>query len=200
MSPAKSSASVGRNARAEGPSIEPKRTESGSEAQVNDAHGTSNMEHGDGGGVNAGLGGRETQQSPGPSAANRGQGTAKAESRLSRAASLRSIYGRAEHRPAREKTRRARRDSPAAARARPQAAGPPPRARRSASPSGKEYEVGLIVDDRLDRNTYVHRYLIQWKGYDASHNTWEPKRNLSECWVMIKEYEARKKRQKRDHN
>ncbi|KAJ6443068.1 putative H3K9 methyltransferase [Purpureocillium lavendulum] len=54
--------------------------------------------------------------------------------------------------------------------------------------SGDEWEVDKIVDDRIDAETYVHYYLVQWKGWAPKHNTWEPKQNLSHCGNLIEKY------------
>ncbi|UNI23661.1 hypothetical protein JDV02_009468 [Purpureocillium takamizusanense] len=70
----------------------------------------------------------------------------------------------------------------------------PQRGQSKKAPSSDEWEVDKIVDDRIDADTYVHYYLVQWKGWAPRHNTWEPKRNLLQCWDVIEEYEARGRR------
>lgn len=45
-----------------------------------------------------------------------------------------------------------------------------------------EYEVEKILDQR------GQRYLIKWKGYDDTHNTWEPKKHLAGCKDLIQQY------------
>ncbi len=70
-----------------------------------------------------------------------------------------------------------------------------PQKRQSKRPlPDDEWEVDKVVDDRIDAETYVHYYLVQWKGWAPKHNTWEPKRNLSHCWSIIEEYEAQGQR------
>ena len=50
------------------------------------------------------------------------------------------------------------------------------------------YEVEKIVDKRT--NVYgLVEYLVKWKNYPPSENTWEPKKNLKKLDYMIKEYE-----------
>ena len=50
------------------------------------------------------------------------------------------------------------------------------------------YEVEKIVNKRT--NVYgLVEYLVKWKGYPSSDNTWEPKKNLKRLEHMIKEYE-----------
>jgi hypothetical protein len=44
-------------------------------------------------------------------------------------------------------------------------------------PAG-EYEVEAIVDAVIDADTHKHMFLVKWKGYPESANTWEPKINL----------------------
>ena len=49
-----------------------------------------------------------------------------------------------------------------------------------------EYEVERILDSRLVDG--LRQYLVKWKGYDDSENTWEPKTNLKNCWALLKCY------------
>ncbi len=49
-----------------------------------------------------------------------------------------------------------------------------------------EYEVEKILDQK------GQRYLIKWKGYDDTHNTWEPKKNLNGCRDLIQQYHQSK--------
>ncbi|KAH0786874.1 chromobox protein 5 [Histomonas meleagridis] len=56
--------------------------------------------------------------------------------------------------------------------------------------SAEEYEVEAIVNDRI-----VHRrrqFLLKWKGYPDSENTWEDEKNLN-CPELVKEYLKKKK-------
>jgi hypothetical protein len=54
----------------------------------------------------------------------------------------------------------------------------------------------LVIEKIIDKdkiNGLVH-YLIKWKGYDASHNTWQSRKQLIEDGVkhIIDEYEKSK--------
>ena len=42
----------------------------------------------------------------------------------------------------------------------------------------EEYEVEAILTHWTYKNRQTH-YLVKWKGYDSSKNTWEPESNLS---------------------
>ena len=50
-----------------------------------------------------------------------------------------------------------------------------------------EYEVEKILDKRIHQRRI--QYLVKWKGYDDSENTWESLDNLQNCKKTIKEYE-----------
>lgn len=64
-----------------------------------------------------------------------------------------------------------------------------------------EYEVEAIlahrdVQVRRKRNrartpVLQRQFLIKWKGYDESNNTWEPEQNCSNCKDKVDEYYAR---------
>ncbi|KAL6755384.1 hypothetical protein V8C86DRAFT_3137760 [Haematococcus lacustris] len=48
---------------------------------------------------------------------------------------------------------------------------------------------GLPKDMVSDRGK-AKEYLVQWEGYDADHNTWEPRSNLVGCDKILAEYNA----------
>merc|ERR1712122_305425 len=51
-----------------------------------------------------------------------------------------------------------------------------------------EYEVGTVVSKRDTEEGKVE-YLVKWKGYDASDNTWEPVENLESSQELIDEFD-----------
>lgn len=53
------------------------------------------------------------------------------------------------------------------------------------------YEVEQILDDK--KIGKVMHYLIRWKGYDSSHDTWERKSNL-QCPTILKQYIEKRSR------
>lgn len=52
--------------------------------------------------------------------------------------------------------------------------------------SEEEWEVEAIVDRRITRGT--PQYLIKWKGWPSSENTWEDEENLSGCGLLLKDF------------
>jgi hypothetical protein len=53
----------------------------------------------------------------------------------------------------------------------------------------KEYEVESVISHR--RQGRGHAYLIKWKGYPTSDNTWEPERNLNNAKDILETYKGR---------
>merc|ERR1712012_27957 len=53
-----------------------------------------------------------------------------------------------------------------------------------------EYEVETVVSKRDTEEGKVE-YLVKWKGYDASDNTWDPVENLESSQELIDEFEGR---------
>ena len=51
-----------------------------------------------------------------------------------------------------------------------------------------KYEVECILDSRKYHNQY--QYLVQWKGYDTGHNSWEPATNLTNSPDLINEFHS----------
>ena len=52
----------------------------------------------------------------------------------------------------------------------------------------REYEVETIVD-----KNHQGRYLVKWRGYPDSENTWEPLSNLQNCQQKVEEFQKRKR-------
>ncbi len=55
----------------------------------------------------------------------------------------------------------------------------------------EEYEVEKILSSRRRGNSY--KYLIKWKGYPSSDNSWEPEANLANSREKLNEYQRRRK-------
>lgn len=56
----------------------------------------------------------------------------------------------------------------------------------------QEFEVEAILDKRQENGQLY--YLVKWKNFDSSANSWEPINNLIHCRDIIKEFEQRKKK------
>ena len=55
----------------------------------------------------------------------------------------------------------------------------------------EEYEVEAILSHRLHKNRET-TYLIKWKGYDSSENSWEPESNLTNAEEELDDYKRRR--------
>ena len=53
-----------------------------------------------------------------------------------------------------------------------------------------EYEVQSILAHREHKSgrSSKREYLIQWRGYDQSYNTWKPESCLANCQRVLKQY------------
>ena len=76
-----------------------------------------------------------------------------------------------------------RRFTPDAIATRAQAQAPPPPVTREGH---VEYEVEKILDSRFFRRRL--KYKVAWKGYDRSHNSWEPAENLTGCRHLVERF------------
>ncbi|KAJ9507614.1 hypothetical protein QJQ45_019205, partial [Haematococcus lacustris] len=52
------------------------------------------------------------------------------------------------------------------------------------------YYVERLLDHKGVKDNKASYYLVQWEGYDSTHNTWEPRANLTDCDKVLAEYNA----------
>ena len=60
----------------------------------------------------------------------------------------------------------------------------------------QEFEVEEVHDKRQEKGQLY--YLVKWKNFDSSANSWEPINNLIHCREMIKEFEDKQKNKHSD--
>jgi len=53
----------------------------------------------------------------------------------------------------------------------------------------KEWEIEKILNKRKIRG--IDKYLVQWKGFTAEHDTWERKEDLGNAREVLEEFEGR---------
>lgn len=61
----------------------------------------------------------------------------------------------------------------------------------NSSSDGELYEVEAIVDSRPAGGGM--EYLVQWRGYDSSQNTWEPREHLAGAQHVLRAFESKQK-------
>ncbi|KAF5017730.1 hypothetical protein F66182_10328 [Fusarium sp. NRRL 66182] len=68
---------------------------------------------------------------------------------------------------------------------------PPTQTKTTSRGREVEWEVEKILDSQIDGQTSEHFYLVKWKGFASKENTWEPKKNLSNCRNLIQDFEKK---------
>ncbi|XP_067932454.1 chromobox protein homolog 1-like [Watersipora subatra] len=71
-----------------------------------------------------------------------------------------------------------------------------PAVKKPTDASEEEEEEEFVVEKVVNRRTKHGKteYLLKWKNYDDSENTWEPEDNL-DCSELIAEYEEKRRRE-----
>jgi hypothetical protein len=52
----------------------------------------------------------------------------------------------------------------------------------------EEWEVDNVLASRHTGQRKMLQYLVRWKGFSEAHNSWEPKRNLGNAALKVKEF------------
>jgi hypothetical protein len=52
----------------------------------------------------------------------------------------------------------------------------------------EEWEVDNVLASRRTGQKKTLQYLVRWKGFSEAHNSWEPKRNLGNASLKVKEF------------
>lgn len=60
------------------------------------------------------------------------------------------------------------------------------------------YSIGAILNKRLHNGRT--EYLVKWKDYPSSYDSWEPKQSLKDAWDMVDEFEENEARQIKKEN
>jgi hypothetical protein len=66
---------------------------------------------------------------------------------------------------------------------------PPPDIVNDQDSPHEEYQVEEIIRKRYNRKKKRYEYRVKWKGYDNTHNTWEPREHLSNAPDLLDEFE-----------
>lgn len=64
------------------------------------------------------------------------------------------------------------------------------------------YEVEAVLDSRLNkvgRGQAAKEYLVKWKNFDHSENTWEPSENLAKSPDILRAFHAQRRAEGRTH-
>lgn len=58
-------------------------------------------------------------------------------------------------------------------------------------PEEQEWEVEKILDSEYSEEKRQVEYLVKWKGYENTENSWEPPENLTNCQALLGQFHRR---------